>query len=129
MLSAQVRKVAVVTAVILVAVLAIDIVISVALFPDPHKPYSPLTTIIITLAVAPPFSFYLIRQADRVQTAQAASAEFMASDPDAEAYKADIAKLVTDNPTLLGDRSPAAIKAGFHATAKGERKKAREALK
>ena len=74
MLSAQVRKVAVLTAIILVVVLTIDVVISAVLFPDPHKPYTPWTTIIITLAVAPPFSFYLIRQADRVQAAQAALA-------------------------------------------------------
>lgn len=75
MLSAQVRKVAVLTAIILVVVLAIDVTISAVLFPDPHKPYTPWTTIIITLAVAPPFSFYLIRQADRVQAAQAALAQ------------------------------------------------------
>ncbi len=75
MLSAQVRKVAVLTAIILVVVLAIDITISAVLFPDPNKPYSAITTIIITLAVAPPFSFYLIRQADRVQAAQAALAQ------------------------------------------------------
>ena len=75
MLSAQVRKVAIMTALILAVVLAIDILISAILFPDPHKPYSALTTIGITLAVAPPFSFYLIRQADRVQTAQAMLAQ------------------------------------------------------
>ena len=75
MLTAQVRKVAVLTVIILAVVLTIDFVISVVLFPDPQKPYTAYTTIIITLAVAPPFSFYLIRQADRVAAAQAALAQ------------------------------------------------------
>jgi len=74
MLASQVRRVAVLTALILAVVLAIDILVSAILFPDPHKPYSPVTTIFITLAVAPAFSFYLIHQADRVQAAQASLA-------------------------------------------------------
>jgi hypothetical protein len=70
MLAAQVRKVAVLTALILVVVVTIDFVITGVLFPPSGASYSPLVTIIITLAVAPPFSFYLIYQADRVQLAQ-----------------------------------------------------------
>ncbi len=49
-----------------------------------------------------------------MQVAQAASAEFMSTEPDAPAYQADIAEIVKQNPNLLGDRSPAAIKAGLN---------------
>lgn len=56
-----------------------------------------------------------IQQQTFVQAAQQASAEFMSAEPDAAAYQQDIAKIVSENPNLLGDRSPAAIKAGLNA--------------
>lgn len=54
-----------------------------------------------------------IQQQAFVQAAQAASAEFMSSEADAAAYQQDIAEIVKQNPNLLGDRSPAAIKSGL----------------
>lgn len=56
-----------------------------------------------------------IQQQTFVQAAQQASAEFMSAEPDAAAYQQDIANIVSENPNLLGDRSPAAIRAGLNA--------------
>jgi signal transduction histidine kinase/ActR/RegA family two-component response regulator len=60
--------------VILVVVVVLDYAINVVLFPG-VTPYTPFATIVITLAVAPAFTTFLILQNARVQTAQAALAE------------------------------------------------------
>jgi signal transduction histidine kinase/ActR/RegA family two-component response regulator len=59
---------------ILVVVIALDYALNVVLFPG-ATPYTPVATIVITLAVAPAFTTFLIFQNARVQKAQAALAE------------------------------------------------------
>ena len=71
----QIRKTAVVTAIILAVVLPFDYLFSGVLFLQPGQVYSAPVTIAITLLVAPPFSFFLIRQGARLEAAQAQLAE------------------------------------------------------
>jgi signal transduction histidine kinase/ActR/RegA family two-component response regulator len=59
---------------IMAAALALDFVLNGLLFPNP-EPYTPWSTMVITLVVAPPFTGFLIYQNARVQKAQAAFAE------------------------------------------------------
>ena len=70
----QIRRTAVFTAVILAVALTADYVLSGVVFSVPGVPYSPVTTIVITLLVSPPFCFYLIRQTARVEAFQASLA-------------------------------------------------------
>ncbi|OYX46269.1 MAG: hypothetical protein B7Y90_16330 [Alphaproteobacteria bacterium 32-64-14] len=69
------RKTAVVTAIILAVVLPFDYLLAGILFKAPNQDYSPVLTIAITLLVAPPFSFFLIRQGARLESTQASLAE------------------------------------------------------
>jgi signal transduction histidine kinase len=71
----QIRKTVIVTAIILAVVLPFDYLLAGVLFPDPGHAYSATLTIVITLLVAPPFSFFLIRQGSRLEAAQALLAE------------------------------------------------------
>jgi signal transduction histidine kinase/FixJ family two-component response regulator len=71
----QIRKTAIVTAIILAVVLPCDYLFAGILFPEPGHTYSATLTIVITLLVAPPFSFFLIRQGSRLEAAQASLAE------------------------------------------------------
>jgi signal transduction histidine kinase/ActR/RegA family two-component response regulator len=70
MLRKQIWQSAIFSSVILVVVLAVDFLIAGVILADGAL-YSPLTTIFITLLVAPPFSFFLIHQNARVHSAQA----------------------------------------------------------
>ena len=69
------RKTAVVTAIILAVVLPCDYLLTSILFPTPDQEYSGFFTVTITLLVAPPFSFFLIRQGSRLEATQASLAE------------------------------------------------------
>lgn len=69
------RKTAIVTAIILAVVLPCDYVLAGVLFKEPDHEYSAVLTIAITLLVAPPFSFFLIRQGARLESTQASLAE------------------------------------------------------
>jgi hypothetical protein len=71
---AQILQATVFSSLILAVVVVLDYVINVVLFPG-ATPYTPIATIAITLAVAPPFTAFLIFQNSRVQKAQAALAE------------------------------------------------------
>ncbi len=71
----QIRRTAVFTAVILCVVLPFDYLFAGVLFIAPGQTYSATLTIVITLLVAPPFSFFLIRQGARLEAAQALLAE------------------------------------------------------
>ncbi len=71
----QLRKTAVMTAIILAVVLPFDYLFAGILFRDPGATYSATLTIVITLLVAPPFSFFLIRQGSQLEAAQASLAE------------------------------------------------------
>jgi len=71
----QIRKTVIVTAIILAVVLPFDYLLAGVLFRDPGHAYSATLTIVITLLVAPPFSFFLIRQGSRLEAAQALLAE------------------------------------------------------
>jgi signal transduction histidine kinase/CheY-like chemotaxis protein len=71
---AHILQAAIVSAFIMAATLALDVLFNVVLFPD-VTPYSPISTIVITTFVAPPFTLYLIHQRARVQKAQAALAD------------------------------------------------------
>ncbi|HVY88660.1 MAG TPA: ATP-binding protein [Hyphomonadaceae bacterium] len=62
---------AVLSLLILAAALSLDFVLNGILFPDPGG-YAPWSTMFITLAVAPPFTSFLIYQHARVQKVQAA---------------------------------------------------------
>jgi signal transduction histidine kinase len=70
----QIVRVAILSAVILAVVVALDYLINVVIAPG-HTPYTPLTTAAIVLLVTPPATAYLILQNAKVQTAQAALAE------------------------------------------------------
>jgi signal transduction histidine kinase len=70
----QIIRVAILSAVILAVVVALDYLINVVIAPG-HTPYTPLTTAAIVLLVAPPATAYLILQNAKVQSAQAALAE------------------------------------------------------
>lgn len=70
----QIVRVAILSAVILAVVVALDYLLNVVIAPG-HTPYTPLTTAAIVLLVAPPATAYLILQNAKVQTAQAALAE------------------------------------------------------
>jgi signal transduction histidine kinase len=70
----QIVRVAILSAVILAVVVALDYLINVVLAPG-HTPYTPLATAAITLLVTPAAVAYLILQNAKVQTAQAALAE------------------------------------------------------
>ena len=74
MLGAQIRKSAIFTLLILTVVLAVDYLLSGVIFVTPGVPYTPFMTIAITLLVAPAATFYLIRQAARVEAFQASLA-------------------------------------------------------
>jgi signal transduction histidine kinase/ActR/RegA family two-component response regulator len=69
------RKTAVVTLIILAVVLPFDYLLAGILFKAPDHEYSAVLTIAITLLVAPPFSFFLIRQGARLEAVQASLAE------------------------------------------------------
>ena len=69
------RKTAIVTAIILTVVLPFDYLLAGVLFVAPNQAYTPALTIAITLLVAPPFSFFLIRQGARLESTQASLAE------------------------------------------------------
>jgi signal transduction histidine kinase/CheY-like chemotaxis protein len=64
---------AIISLLILIATLALDVLINVVLLPG-SEPYSPFSTIMITLGVAPPFTLFLIHQRAKIQTTQAALA-------------------------------------------------------
>jgi signal transduction histidine kinase/FixJ family two-component response regulator len=68
------RKTAIVTAIILAVVLPCDYVLAGVLFKSPGQEYSGFLTVAITLLVAPPFSFFLIRQGSRLEATQASLA-------------------------------------------------------
>jgi len=70
----QIVRVAILSAVILAVVVALDYLINVVIAPG-HTPYTPLATAAIVLLVTPPATAYLIFQNAKVQTAQAALAE------------------------------------------------------
>jgi signal transduction histidine kinase len=70
----QIVRVAILSAVILAVVVALDYLINVVIAPG-HTPYTPLTTAAIVLLVTPAAIAYLILQNAKVQTAQAALAE------------------------------------------------------
>lgn len=74
MTRAQIIRVAAISAIILVVVVALDYLINVVIAPG-HTPYTPLATVAIVLAVAPAATAYLILQNAKVQRAQAALAE------------------------------------------------------
>ncbi|MEZ6031051.1 MAG: ATP-binding protein [Hyphomonadaceae bacterium] len=74
-LIAHIRKTAVFTAIILAVVLPFDYLFSAVLFATPSQEYTPALTIAITLLVAPPFCFFLIRQGARLEAVQASLAE------------------------------------------------------
>ena len=71
----QIRKAALMAAIILAVVLPFDYLLAGVLFREPGHTYSATLTIVITLLVAPPFSFFLIRQGARLEAAQAQLAE------------------------------------------------------
>ena len=66
----QLLQTALFSSAILAAVMALDFLINVVLFPG-QTPYTPLMTALIAGTVSPPSSFYLIHQNARVQKAQA----------------------------------------------------------
>ncbi len=68
------RKTVIVTAIILFVVLPCDYVLAGILFKAPDQEYSAALTVAITLLVAPPFSFFLIRQGARLEATQASLA-------------------------------------------------------
>lgn len=70
----QIIRTAILSAVILAVVVALDYLINVVIAPG-HTPYTPLTTAAIVLLVTPAAIAYLILQNAKVQTAQAALAE------------------------------------------------------
>ena len=70
----QIVRVAILSAVILAVVVALDYLINVVIAPG-QTPYTPLTTAAITLLVTPAAIAYLILQNAKVQTAEAALAE------------------------------------------------------
>jgi signal transduction histidine kinase/ActR/RegA family two-component response regulator len=71
----QLRRTAMFTAIILAAVIPFDYLFSGVLFIAPGQEYTPILTIAITLLVAPPFCFFLIRQGARLEAVQASLAE------------------------------------------------------
>ena len=71
----QIRRTAAFTAIIMLVVLPMDYLFSGVLFHDQGAAYTPVLTIVVTLLVAPPFSFFLIRQGARLEAAQASLAE------------------------------------------------------
>lgn len=74
-LGQQLRKTAAISLVILAAVLVVDYIIDGVLFAEPGEVYSPVITAVITLSVAPLFSFILIRQGSRLESIQASLAD------------------------------------------------------
>jgi len=74
-LAAQIGRTAAFTAVVLGVVLAIDYLLTGVLFPTPGQPYSAVMTFVLTLSVAPPTIFLLIRQGLRLEAVQASLAE------------------------------------------------------
>jgi signal transduction histidine kinase/AmiR/NasT family two-component response regulator len=91
----QLRSTAMFTAIILAAVIPFDYLFSGVLFIAPGQEYTPVLTIAITLLVAPPFCFFLIRQGARLEAVQASLAEERASRlADAEAAR-DAAETAT----------------------------------
>jgi signal transduction histidine kinase len=70
----QIVRIAILSAVILAVVVALDYLINVVIAPG-HTPYTPLVTAAIVLLVTPAAIAYLILQNAKVQTAQAALAE------------------------------------------------------
>jgi signal transduction histidine kinase/FixJ family two-component response regulator len=69
----QIGRSAIFTLIILAVVLAVDFLMSTVIMPD-GKPWSGWSAVIITLLVAPPFTFFLIHQNARIQSAQSALA-------------------------------------------------------
>jgi len=74
MLRKQFRQAAVMSLLIMIAAIALDYVFSQHVFKD-GVAYDATMVVLITLLVAPPFIFYLIRQNAKVQAAQALLAE------------------------------------------------------
>ena len=70
----QLQRTAVFSAVILAVALTADYLLTGVVFSGPGVSYSPVTTMLITLLVSPPFCFYLIRQTARVEAFQASLA-------------------------------------------------------
>ncbi|MBL8549922.1 MAG: hypothetical protein JNJ73_08035 [Hyphomonadaceae bacterium] len=75
MLAKQILRTALISLAILVVAVALDYLVNVVLVPGGGANYTPLSTIGITLFVAPPFTFYLIRQHAKVERALNALAE------------------------------------------------------
>jgi signal transduction histidine kinase/ActR/RegA family two-component response regulator len=69
------RKTAIVTAIILAVVLPADYLLAGILFKAPGQEYSGVLTVAITLLVAPPFCYFLIRQGARLEAVQASLAD------------------------------------------------------
>jgi signal transduction histidine kinase len=74
MTRAQIIRMAILSAIILVVVIGLDFLINVVIAPG-HTPYTPLVTIAIVLAVTPAATAYLILQNAKVEKAQSALAE------------------------------------------------------
>lgn len=71
----HIRRTAAFTAIIMLVVLPMDYLFSGVLFQNQGAAYTPILTVVLTLLVAPPFSFFLIRQGARLEAAQASLAE------------------------------------------------------
>jgi signal transduction histidine kinase/CheY-like chemotaxis protein len=74
MLRRQLTYTAVFTLAVLTVVLGLDFLVNAVWFPG-TTPYTPLLTMLITLLVAPPATFFLVQMNARVQEAQASLAE------------------------------------------------------
>jgi signal transduction histidine kinase/FixJ family two-component response regulator len=71
----HIRRTTAFTAIIMLVVLPMDYLFSGVLFQNQGAAYTPILTVVLTLLVAPPFSFFLIRQGARLEAAQASLAE------------------------------------------------------
>ncbi len=74
MTKAQLIRTALLTAIILAVVLALDYLVNVVIAPG-HTPYTPVMTAVIALLVTPAAVAYLIRQNSKIQRAQLALAD------------------------------------------------------
>lgn len=74
MVRKHIIQTATISAIILAVVMALDWLVNVALMPG-HTPYTPISTLVITLLVTPAAVYFLIRQNARVERAQTALAD------------------------------------------------------
>jgi signal transduction histidine kinase/CheY-like chemotaxis protein len=74
MLRKHINHTAIISLIIVIVAVAVDYLVSTYLMPD-DRPFEASTTIVISLFVAPPFVFFLIRQNAKVQVAQTSLAE------------------------------------------------------